>query len=93
MPPRRALVRRVAVIALVAGSVSCADRGERGLEYRWSTQPAWATAPPSRPPGDEEFVVRMHVPLLGPRPAIRLYQPPSLVAADVDGRPLDLRDH
>lgn len=85
-------MRRAVAAALAITVTACTERGLPGVEYRWSSQSEWESAPRARHGSDDEFLVRMRVPDLGPRPAMRLYQPEALESADVGGTTIEIAD-
>jgi hypothetical protein len=87
---RRRRIPAGVVLAVAAVLSACAERGAVGWEYRWSSESTWHTDPTSRPAGDDELQLRTVVSDEGARPVVRIYQPPSLVGADIDGVPIEL---
>lgn len=72
--------------------VACSTPGLPGYQYRWANETEWRGSPSNRPADSEELLVRTVIPELGPHPMMRLYQPPSLESAEVDGEPIALGD-
>ncbi len=86
--------RALLVVVVAAFLAACTEHGSEGLEYRWGSTPTWSDAPPPGASHGDELLVRARVPTnLGPRPALHIYKPPELVAADIDGAPIDVSNH